>query len=164
MLGRYAEAAATLQATIDLLRAHVEGAEQHLLTVRHRLGMVRGAAGEHGAARKELNALAADLVAEMGADNPVSHELNFMVALMALRELPEAAAGTLPAAAQAAAPEAAAEAAAEAGGEGGEERRERLLGELRTNLAALLEYGEGHMLVKKARQEAEPWLPGSAAL
>jgi hypothetical protein len=135
--GRHAAAAATLRRCLGLVRSEFEGAEEHLLTVRHRLGMALGAAGEYEPAREALHGVAAELVEKLGPGNPVTCELDFMVALMALRQGEEGAA------------RAGGAAAVDPG------TRAALLGEMEGAVGRLAAYGEEHMLVRAAREQLE---------
>eukprot|EP00887_Chlorella_sp_A99_P002728 scaffold6.g2728.t1 len=98
--------------------------EGQLLSVKQRLGVILGAAGEHEAARRLLYEVAPDLVEKAGPSNPLTHELNAVLSLVSLRELPPDAAP---------------------------ERKQKLLQEMEVNIAKLVVYGEEHMLVAKAR-------------
>jgi tetratricopeptide (TPR) repeat protein len=85
VVGDYAAAAQGLERALALV-SDFEGGEEHSVTVKHRLGMVLGALGQYDKARSELHEAAPELVRLLGQDNPVSSELNLMMAYMALKQ------------------------------------------------------------------------------
>lgn len=134
---RHEAAVASLRRGLQLLEGGFEGAEEHTVTLKHRLGMALGAGGHHAEARDVLTAVAPELIDRLGEENPMSKELDLMVAGMRLREVRgEAAAGRLT-------PEAAAVEEAQ------------LLAEMEAAVAGLKPFGEDHMLVKHAGQLLE---------
>lgn len=121
VLGRYEDAAKALEKATQLT-SELEGAEEHhLITVKHRLGLVLGALGDYKKSKELLHEIAPDLVQLLGPANPVSSELNLMLAYMQLKQ--------------------------------GDGDKAALCEEMHTNLKALEEYGEDHMLVVKAKEQ-----------
>lgn len=151
VMGKYDDAQQSTEAALATLQAHVPAAggqqqqagpgeegeedevevEAQLLSVKQRLGVILGAAGQHEAARRLLLEIAPDLVEKAGPGNPLTHELNAILSLAALRE---------------------AGAGAQAEGESDSGRREQLVREMEVNIWELGVYGEEHMLVHKARE------------
>ena len=134
--GRHEQAIRSLNRCIELIEHEFEGGAEHLLTVKHRLGMALGAVGKHAHARDVFESVAPGLIEKIGEGNPVSKELDFMLALMKVREL-----------------------RGEEEEEGGEvdatSRRQDeqvLLQEMEAAIKDLKMYGEEHMLVKYAVQ------------
>ena len=120
---RHEAAIRSLERAVRLLETQFEGADEHLMTVRHRLGMALGASGKHAHARDVLNSVAALLTEKLGDGNPITHELEFMLALMKLNELKDNAS-----------------------------EYSAVLGEMETALNGLKPFGEEHMLVKFAEK------------
>lgn len=128
--GRHEEAIRSLERCLNLLENEFEGAEEHLMTVQHRLGMALGGAGKHQHARDVFSKIAPQLLDKLGEGNPVTHELNFMTALMALRDLRK-------------------------GDDDGIGREAALLNEMDKAVMGLKQFGEEHMLVKYAEKTYE---------
>ncbi|KAL4441005.1 hypothetical protein ABPG77_010436 [Micractinium sp. CCAP 211/92] len=127
VMGKYEAAAESLQRSLQTVRHHYPQAEEHLLTVQQRLGMVLALLGKYEQAREMLHDVAPALVGNLGEGNPASEELEFMLSLISLREM-------------------------EADGVTDAARRQELLASMQDRLTKLTAYGEEHMLVKKARQ------------
>lgn len=125
VMGKYEAAAESLRRSLATVRTHFPEAEEHLLTVQQRLGMVLALLGEYDTAKQLLHEVAPALVANLGEGNPANEEIDFMLALIGLREM--AADGVADASRQAAHLEA-----------------------MQKHLKSLAGYGEEHMLVKKA--------------
>ncbi|PRW56145.1 puromycin-sensitive aminopeptidase isoform X1 isoform A [Chlorella sorokiniana] len=126
VMGKYEAAAESLRRSLATVRKHFPQAEEHLLTVQQRLGMVLALLGEYDTAKQLLHEVAPALVANLGEGNPANEEIDFMLALIGLREM-------------------AADGVADAG------RRAAHLEAMQKHLKALAGYGEEHMLVKKAQ-------------
>ena len=134
--GRHDAAIRSLERALSLLENEFEGASDHLITVRHRLGMALGAAGKHAHARDVLNSISGDLMEKLGDGNPISKELEFMLSLMQLKEI-ESESGD--------------------GGDGSETKKEKeaLFGKMKESLNTLKQFGDEHMLVKYAEKQFE---------
>jgi tetratricopeptide (TPR) repeat protein len=116
-------AIASLERALRLLENEFEGATDHLITVKHRLGMALGASGKYAHARDIFNTISGDLVEKLGEGNPISKELEFMMSLMELKEERKT-----------------------------KEDREELLRKMEESLKTLKQFGEEHMLVKFAQK------------
>ncbi|KAL4457427.1 hypothetical protein ABPG75_012292 [Micractinium tetrahymenae] len=127
VMGKYATAADSLKMSLQTVRKHYPQAEEHMLTVQQRLGMVLAMLGKHEQAREMLHDVAPALMGNLGEGNPASEELEFMLALIGLKEM-------------------------EADGVTDAARRQQLLSAMEEHLAKLSAYGDEHMLVKKAQQ------------
>ncbi|EFN58922.1 hypothetical protein CHLNCDRAFT_140883 [Chlorella variabilis] len=125
VMGKYEESAESLRMSLETVKAHYPEAEEHMLTVQQRLGMVTALLGRYEAAKQLLHEVAPALVSALGEGNPASEELQFMLSLIALREM-------------------------EADGVSDPVRRLECLAGMEKHLKALTGYGEQHMLVKKA--------------
>lgn len=130
VMGKYEDAAQTLAQSLQIVRQHSEQAEEHMLTVQQRLGMVLALLGRFEEAKGMLHEVAPALLANLGDDNPATEELQFMLSMVGLREM-------------------------EADGVTDPRRRGEHLAAMETHLKKLAGYGEDHMLVKKAKQLAE---------
>ncbi|KAI3436463.1 hypothetical protein D9Q98_005880 [Chlorella vulgaris] len=126
-MGKYQQAAESLRMSLKTVRQHYPEAAEHLLTVQQRLGMVEALLGRYEVARELLHSVEPALLEALGEANPASEELQFMLSLIALREL-------------------------EQDGVRDAARQLELLGGMEKHLKALVSYGEEHMLVKKASQ------------
>jgi tetratricopeptide (TPR) repeat protein len=125
---RHDAAIASLERALKLLEHEFEGASDHLITVRHRLGMALGASGKYAYARDVLNSISADLIDKLGDGNPISKELEFMLSLMELKEH---------------------------GGGMDKEKKEALLKKMQESVKVLKQFGDEHMLVKFADSQFE---------
>jgi tetratricopeptide (TPR) repeat protein len=127
--GNHDAAVRSMESALDILGTNdIQDAEDHRLMVQHRLGMALGAAEKHEAARQVLHGIALDLISQLGDGNPASRELDFMMALMGLRDARQS------------------------------EQRDRdkesaLLAEMNAALEDLRTYGNGHMLVRAAEKQ-----------
>lgn len=126
-LGKHEEAVKTLEKAVDILKDGADDEEDHLITVKHRLGMALGASGRMDEARTMLAAVAPELIQRLGKGNPVSTELEFMLALLAFKEE----------------------------GSNGEGRKEQLLNEMANAVQSLRDVGDDHILVKAAARMFE---------
>lgn len=120
---RQGAAIASLERALKLLENEFEGAADHLITVKHRLGMALGASGKYAHARDIFNKIFGDLVEKLGEGNPISKELEFMKSLMELKEETKT-----------------------------QEEREELLKKMEESLKTLKQFGDEHMLVKFAQK------------
>jgi len=120
---RQGAAIASLERALKLLENDFEGAADHLITVKHRLGMALGASGKYAHARDVFNKISGDLVEKLGEDNPISKELEFMMSLMELKEERKT-----------------------------KEERDELLKKMEESLKTLKQFGDEHMLVKFAQK------------
>jgi tetratricopeptide (TPR) repeat protein len=127
---RHDAAITSLERALKLLENDFEGAADHLVTVKHRLGMALGAAGKYAHARDVLNGISATLIEKLGEGNPVSKELDFMLSLMALRE-------------------------GETSGKMSNDKKQDLLSKMKESLKTLKQFGDEHMLVKFAEKQFE---------
>ncbi|KAG7669146.1 hypothetical protein Ndes2526B_g05425 [Nannochloris sp. 'desiccata'] len=124
---RHDAAIASLERALKLLENEFEGAADHLITVRHRLGMALGASGKYAHARDVFNKISGDLVEKLGEGNPISKELEFMMSLMELKEEKKKT----------------------------KMEKEELLRKMEESLKTLQQFGDEHMLVKFAQKQYE---------
>ena len=124
--GRHNEAIKSIERCLHLVEHEYEGVDEHLATVRHRLGMALGGAGKHAHARDILNSIAPEVLDKLGEGNPITCELEFMMALMDLKDLRN-------------------------GNGTGDESA--LLNKMEVAVKGLTQFGEEHMLVKYAQKQ-----------
>lgn len=121
----------SMEKALDILGTkEIEGAEDHILIVKHRLGMALGAAELHDAARQVLHGIALDLISQLGDGNPASRELDFMMALMGLRDTMHSE-------------------------HRDQDKETALFAEMNSALEDLRTYGDDHMLVKATEKQIE---------
>jgi tetratricopeptide (TPR) repeat protein len=123
---RHDPAIRSLERALKLLENEFEGAADHLITVKHRLGMALGASGKYAHARDVLNSISGDLIEKLGEGNPISKELEFMKCLMELKE----------------------------NGDGLKKKEKKeLLAKMEEAVKTLKQFGDEHMLVKFAEKQ-----------